>query len=404
MLGGALGLFLGAVAMVAFQASERALAAPEPGEQPRLPQGTVAVLQALRSATVVLDSSDRLLRISPTAYALGVVRDGKLVHAEVREAVKAVRRDSEVRSLQIEQQRGRSRPVTLAVRVAPLGDDLILVLVDDWTESRRVDDVRRDFVANVSHELKTPVAALSLLSESVMAAADDPVSVERFAGRMQLESARLATLVVELIDLSRVQGDAPLTHAEVLAVDEIVRDATDRTRLSAAAAEIDLVTLVEPGLRVYGDREQLVSALKNLVDNALAYSPARTRVAVAARMAVDRVEISVTDQGIGIPDRDLGRIFERFYRVDPARSRATGGTGLGLSIVKHVCANHGGEVDVWSIEGAGSTFTLKLPAQLGAPPLPSLDEEAAQPVADRAPQAPTPTTSSALHTTRKVAP
>ena len=167
MLGGALGLFLGAVAMVAFQASERALAAPEPGEQPRLPQGTVAVLQALRSATVVLDSTDRLLRISPTAYALGAVRDGKLVHAEVREAVKAVRRDGEVRSLQIEQKRGRSRPVTLAVRVAPLGDDLILVLVDDSTESRRVDDVRRDFVANVSHELKTPVAALSLLSESV---------------------------------------------------------------------------------------------------------------------------------------------------------------------------------------------------------------------------------------------
>ena len=204
-----------------------------------------------------------------------------------------------------------------------------------------------------------------------MAAADDPVAIERFAGRMQLESARLATLVVELIDLSRVQGDAPLTHAEVLAVDEIVRDATDRTRLSATAAEIDLVTSVEPGLRVYGDREQLVSALKNLVDNALAYSPARTRVAVAARMAVDRVEISVTDQGIGIPDRDLGRIFERFYRVDPARSRATGGTGLGLSIVKHVCANHGGEVDVWSIEGAGSTFTLRLPAQLGAPQAPA---------------------------------
>ena len=232
------------------------------------------------------------------------------------------------------------------------------------------------------------MAALSLLAESVLAAADDPVAIERFAGRMQLEAARLSTLVVELIDLSRVQGDAPLSHAEVIPVEDVVRDATDRTRLSATAADIALVTSVQPGMRVYGDREQLVSALKNLVDNALAYSPARTRVAVAARMAVDRVEISVTDQGIGIPERDLGRIFERFYRVDPARSRATGGTGLGLSIVKHVCANHGGEVDVWSVEGAGSTFTLRLPAQMSSPaspPTPVDDGTAAQRRSARAP-------------------
>ena len=209
MLGGAIGLFIGSVAVLAFRASEREQAAPETGEQAVLPRGTVLVLQALRSATVVLDRSDHLIRVSPTAYALGAVRDGRLTHDAVRTAVAAVRQDGEVRSLQIEQARGRSRPVTLAVRVAPLGDDLVLVLVDDSPDARRVDDVRRDFVANVSHELKTPVAALSLLAESVLAAADDPVAIERFAGRMQLEAARLSALVVELIDLSRRAGRRP---------------------------------------------------------------------------------------------------------------------------------------------------------------------------------------------------
>ncbi len=366
VLGGVIGLFLGSVAILAFRASERQPSVPEPGEAAELPPDVVAVLQSLRSATVVLDSTNRILRVSPTAYALAVVRDGRLTHDAVRMTVDEVRQDGEVRSVTVEQSRGRGRPVTLTVRVAAIGEGRVLVLIDDSTESRRIDDVRRDFVANVSHELKTPVAALSLLAESVAAAADDQAAVERFAGRMQLESARLSALVVELIDLSRVQGDVPLSHAQVLSVDDVVRDATDRTRLTASASEIELVVSVEPGLRIYGDREQLVSALKNLVDNALAYSPARTRVAVAARKAADRVEVSVTDQGIGIPQRDLERIFERFYRVDPARSRATGGTGLGLSIVKHVCANHGGEVDVWSVEGAGSTFTLRFPAQTSA--------------------------------------
>ncbi len=367
VLGGIVGVLLATVAVVAFRVSERQQVGLDPGEQDVLPVGAVAVLQALRSASVVLDSEDRLVRVSPTAYAMGVVRDGRLAHEQVHAAVHDVRADGEVRALTVEQPRGRGRPVTLTIRVASLGSGRILVLVDDSTEARRVDDVRRDFIANVSHELKTPVAALSLLSESVLAGADDPEAVERFAGRMQIESARLSTLVVELIDLSRVQGDVPLSHAEVLDVGSLVRDSTDRSRLAASAAEIDLAVSVEPGLRVYGDREQLVSALKNLVDNAVAYSPERTRVAVAARRVDDRVEISVTDQGIGIPEADLERIFERFYRVDAARSRATGGTGLGLSIVKHVCANHGGDIDVWSLEGAGSTFTLRLPAQTSLP-------------------------------------
>ena len=224
-----------------------------------------------------------------------------------------------------------------------------------------VDEVRRDFVANVSHELKTPVGALSLLAEAVEGAAEDPEAVLRFAGRMQHEAARLSSMVNELIELSRLQNDDARAHSTEVSIDDVIADGCDFVRTAVAAKQIDLRATGEHGLVVFGVREQLVTALRNLLDNAVSYSPERTRVVVAAHAVDDRVEISVTDQGIGISEADQDRIFERFYRVDPARSRATGGTGLGLSIVKHVCVNHGGDVVVWSSEGSGSTFTLRLP-------------------------------------------
>jgi two-component system sensor histidine kinase SenX3 len=227
---------------------------------------------------------------------------------------------------------------------------------------RRVEAIRRDFVANVSHELKTPVGALSLLAETVEGAADDPEAVRRFAGRMQQESVRLTNLVHDLITLARVQGDEPLPQLRPVRLDQVATEAMDRCRLKAGAKNIELTIGGCEGLQVRGDDELLVTALRNLVDNAVAYSPENTRVVIATRRAdAEHVEVSVTDQGIGIPDADLERIFERFYRVDPARSRQTGGTGLGLAIVKHVATKHGGEVTVWSKEGSGSTFTLCLP-------------------------------------------
>ncbi len=253
----------------------------------------------------------------------------------------------------------------MSARVAPLGSRLVLLLVEDLTEARRIEAVRRDFVANVSHELKTPVGALSLLSEAVMDASDDPEAVQRFAGRMQIEATRLTNLVQELIDLSRVQNDDPLEDAEPVPVGELVAEAIDRCRHQAGTKEITMAAAGAADLRVWGNRGQLAAALGNLVENAVNYSPARTRVGIAVRSVAqpggDLIEIAVTDQGIGISDKDKERIFERFYRVDPARSRATGGTGLGLAIVKHVAASHGGEVTVWSAEGQGSTFTLRLP-------------------------------------------
>jgi two-component system sensor histidine kinase SenX3 len=357
-------LGVGVAAGLAFRWSERERRRVEPvAPEPVVPPGAAAVLQVLRSSAVLLDSSDAVVKASPAAHALGLVRGQRMVSDELVSVARKVRRDGEIRQVELEIPRGPLGGDTLAVsvRVAPLGAHLVLVLVEDRTEARRIDAIRRDFVANVSHELKTPVGALALLSEAVIAASDDPEAVRRFAGRMQNEAQRLAALVQDLIDLSRLESDDPFTKAERVEIGEVVEQALTRAREVAGARLIDLVASCPPDLTVLGDFDQLVTAVNNLVGNAVNYSPDRTKVAVAVRRDGDLVEISVTDQGVGIPERDLKRIFERFYRVDPARSRVTGGTGLGLSIVKHIAATHGGDVAVWSVEGAGSTFTLRLP-------------------------------------------
>jgi two-component system sensor histidine kinase SenX3 len=283
----------------------------------------------------------------------------------LRRLARAARRDGNPRQAVVDTPRGRlgRGPIAVSVQVAPLVDaGYVALLLDDVSETRRLEMVRRDFVANVSHELKTPVGALTLLAEAVQDAADDPEAIRRFAGRMQHEGTRLGRLIAELIELSRLQGAEPLPSPTVVSVDDVVAEAVDRTRLAADAAAIAVVAGGERRLTVRGNEAQLVTALANLVDNAVAYSSAGTRVAVGTRRRHSTVEISVSDQGIGIAEADLERVFERFYRSDPARSRATGGTGLGLAIVKHIATNHGGGVSVWSVEGSGSTFTLRLPA------------------------------------------
>ena len=369
LVGGAVGVLVGAVAaMVGIRRSRRA-DEPAPTAEGELPPEVVAVLSILRSGSLVLDTDERVLWASPSVQAWGLLRDGRLVDDQVARAVRAARSTGEVRSVDLEPRRRRGGPrVLLAVRAAVLTRSLVLVLVDDRSEAARVDDVRRDFVANVSHELKTPVGALSLLAEAVEGAADDPEAVTRFAARMQHEANRLASMVNDLIELSRLQGDDVGEHAALVPLDAVVTEAVDFVRTTAHARSIDLRVTGRHGLVVMGVQDQLTTALRNLLDNAVSYSPERTRVVVDVRGSGDRVEISVTDQGIGISEADQTRIFERFYRVDPARSRATGGTGLGLAIVRNVCVNHGGEVAVWSAEGSGSTFTLRLPAAVAAVP------------------------------------
>jgi two-component system, OmpR family, sensor histidine kinase SenX3 len=358
------GLLVGALGVLAFRVSERdQLGLSADREEPGLPHGVTEVLAVLRSAAVVLDSAGEVVKASPAAYAFGLVRGHDLVHEELRELAATARRFGLVRERELELARGPLGRARLFVhaRVAPLGAEHILVLVDDRTEARRVEEIRRDFVANVSHELKTPVGALRLLSEAVNDAAEDPQSVRHFAERMERESKRLSALVQEIIDLSRLQVADALHPPEPVDVDEMVSEAVDRCRLSAQSKRIEVQVAGDFGAAVFGDHNLLVTAVRNLVDNAISYSPEATRVGVGVRRSKGLVEIAVSDQGIGIPLADQDRIFERFYRIDPARSRATGGTGLGLSIVKHVAANHGGEVKLWSVLGQGSTFTLRLP-------------------------------------------
>jgi two-component system sensor histidine kinase SenX3 len=324
-------------------------------------------LEMLRAALVVVDPSDEVVLANPAAHRMGVVRDRRVCHGTLRTLARQARSGLDtgetVRDSELDLPRGRMlEPLAVRVRVAALGHGGHVVLqVEDVTEVHRVAKVRRDFVANVSHELKTPVGALQLLAEAVADATDDPEAVQRFAARMQHESDRLGRLVHEIIVLSRLQGAEPLPEPKAVAVDKLVSEVLDRSRSGADVRRITVVAGGERGLEVSGSESQLATALGNLVDNAIAYSPEQTRVAIGIRHRDSLVEISVSDQGIGIAEADLDRIFERFYRADPARSRVTGGTGLGLAIVKHIATNHGGSVDVWSVEGSGSTFTLRLP-------------------------------------------
>ena len=339
-----------------------------------MPDEVIRVLSVLPSASLVVAPDGAVLRANARANGLGLVNRDAVTIPDIKHLIERVADDGHAREQEMRVRRpplGREL-LELRVRVAPLGTGAILVLIDDLAEERRVDVVRRDFVANVSHELKTPVGALSLLAEAVLAASDDPEQVRHFAERMQMEASRLSHLVQDVIDLSRLQGDDPLTRAEVVDVDDLVRRAVDEVRTQATREDIELVTSDPCEGLVYGDERQLLAALRNLLINAIAYSPSHTRIAVGTRTDGSIVEIAVKDQGIGIAANDLDRVFERFYRVDPARSRVTGGTGLGLAIVKHVSQNHGGECTVWSEVGVGSTFTLRLPAY--QPSSPSGDE------------------------------
>ena len=367
-------------------------------------------LDALRVGVMVLDAEDRPVLVNPAAKEMGLLRAGTAVggtpvaHTVVRTLAGQARRTGTRREVELDLPRGNGRdPLGVHIRAVALGDGHVTIEAADVTEAHRVARVRRDFVANVSHELKTPVGAVQLLAEALLDAtaeaagstpdelheADvlhDLAAARRFAERIQHESTRLGRLVSELLDLARLQGGEPLPEPAPVSVDRIIAEVIDRTRTPASAKGLEVRFVSRRGLTVYGSESQLVAAVANLVENAVAYSPDAEegkpppRVTITAKGDADWVEIAVRDQGIGIEPKDLDRIFERFYRADRARSRATGGTGLGLAIVKHIATNHGGQVTVASTVGVGSTFTLRLPARPpeAALPLPLSIEIAAE--------------------------
>jgi two-component system sensor histidine kinase SenX3 len=364
IVSGLLGLVIGAAAVALVRRPGHSRRSPQASPAAgTLPAGVSDVLAVLRSGAIVLDTADAVVSSSPPAVANGLVRGHDLVHDELRRLAREVRRDGVIREVELDLPRGplgRGR-LMVGARVAPLGSAYVLLLVDDRTEARRVEDVRRDFVVNVSHELKTPVGGLALLAEAVLEANDDPEAVARFAHRMQVESLRLTRLVQEIVDLSRLEIAGTLHAPELVDVGAAAAEAIEQSRLLAVSRGSEIVASLTEGAWVYGDAELLATAIRNLVGNAINYSAPGARVAVTVRSVAQLIEVAVADQGQGIPESEQARIFERFYRVDAARSRATGGTGLGLAIVKHICANHGGEVTVWSEPGHGSTFTIRLP-------------------------------------------
>jgi two-component system sensor histidine kinase SenX3 len=333
-------------------------------DAPLISPELIDLLSAFDAESLIIAASGAVLYSSVGIGSLNIVKDQIISSQPLLDLIRTVRRTNKSQEATLELPLG---PIgagmhDLFIKVSPLGDQgLISILIFDDSEARRLDSIRRDFVANISHELKTPIGALSILSEAVLGASDDPEAVSRFANRMQTEAKRLSDLVQEIINLSRLQDNDPLVDGENFSVTECAQEAIDQARINAENHRIEVVFDSNCAALARGDRHQITMAIHNLIENAINYSPEGTRVAVTIRDAGEICEVTISDQGIGIPEKDLERIFERFYRVDPARSRITGGTGLGLSIVKHIITNHGGDVSVWSKEGAGSTFTLRIP-------------------------------------------
>ncbi|WP_120521846.1 sensor histidine kinase [Arthrobacter celericrescens] len=364
VIAGLVGLSCGVLGVLAFRLSERQRTITDVDvDEPLLPEGAAEVLSVVGRAFVVVDAIDGVVRASPAAYAYGLVRGHTVVHKQLLDMTAKVRRDGVILEETLELPRGPmgKGSIVVQVRAAMLGWEYIVLLADDRTEITRTEEIRNDFVANVSHELKTPVGAISLLAEALEASPDDEEAVRRFARRMHKESGRLAALVQDIIELSRLQGANVAQQGHVVDINNVVAEAVDRSQLPAESKNITIVVGGRCESHVFGDQDLLVTALRNLIDNAIRYSPENTRVGVGVRAKEGVVAISVTDQGEGIGPEEQERVFERFYRVDAARSRQTGGTGLGLSIVKHVVSNHGGEVTLWSQPGQGSTFTIRLP-------------------------------------------
>lgn len=326
---------------------------------------TLSVLSHVRRPMALVDRSLRVVAVSADAESIGLRPGEELSQPSLRAAATAALATTDGRppTSRDEIDVGLISPVTVPVevRASRLEDGNVLLDVEDRSEAVRVETIRRDFVVNVSHELKTPVGAISVLAETMTEAADDPEAVRRFSARMQKECARLTSLVSDIIELSRVQAVEGPRRREPVRLDDVAREAVEQVRPLATASGIQLFLGAPVPTVVTGDRELLLTAARNLLVNAVTYSPDGTRVSCAVRRREGRVDLVVTDRGIGIPLRDQERVFERFYRVDPARSRVTGGTGLGLSIVKHIAESHRGDITLWSRPGQGSTFTLRLP-------------------------------------------
>jgi len=342
----------------------------KPKSEPEQPNPTsnssrnliLKLIQSLPDIVIWVDGDNKIKYASEVALSLNIAREDKIQIDELETLISIARKTDEplIRKVKAKRPLGIAK-LNLDTWVMRLERGEVLLWAQNNSVVSRVETMRRDFVANISHELKTPVGALSLLAEAIEESGKDSESIQKFAKRIGPETKRLTNVIRDIIDLSQVQSDDPLATANPVEVDRVINDAVDAVQLLADLNSIEIAQVNEPDVKIVGDEYQLVMAIRNLLTNAITFSPINSRITVGAKLKDGVVEITVSDQGIGISLENQSRIFERFYRVDPARSRSTGGTGLGLAIVKHVCENHGGEVSVWSVQGQGSTFTMKFP-------------------------------------------
>lgn len=367
LAGAVIGFGISSVVFFALRAAQRA----EAQATASVPSGILQVLDAMEGAASVVDASLTVVAASPAAPGFGMSAGDVITVEDLRVLVRAARTSGGAESARFRMRRAAGGTALLptdgrlvSARAAAIDGTHILLVVDDVTEQERLEQMRYDFVANTSHELKTPVGAVSLLAEAIESAADDPPQVRAFATRLQAEAARLSRLTGRIMNLSRLQAADELPEPRDVSIDEVVAASVESNAVQADSLGVELLRGGDRGAVVRGDPTMLIEAVSNLIANAIAYSPKAGRVGVGVRAEDQVVEIAVTDQGIGIVEADQQRIFERFYRADGARSRRTGGTGLGLAIVKHAVQRHGGEVRVWSQPGRGSTFTIRLPRSI----------------------------------------
>ena len=338
-------------------------------EPDSFPDLVAEVLELMGSVGMVIDGSNKVVGTNSWAESFGLVSRGLLVHPETVDLVKRARSGSDIESFEGVLRVGLAQEkVSVAAKAKLVEGDYVVLILEDRTSDIRLDKTRRDFIENISHELKTPIGAIALLSEAIQEAGDDRAAVSKFAASLNKESSRLTFLVQDIIKLSRLQSEEVLASAEIVDLNDVMAEAIDRNEQLASSRKIRLVSEQGVKLEVFGNKEMLITAVKNLVENAISYSDPGTSVGIGCSAKESIAEITVTDSGAGISPENQQRIFERFYRADPSRSRDTGGTGLGLSIVKHVAKIHRGEIKLFSQVGVGSTFTLRVPLATASDP------------------------------------
>ena len=330
------------------------------GLEPKL----IDLLELSSNDYIIVNNNEEVTAASKGVLNIGLIKNNRITSETIRKHIRNARRKAEPIEDEVAIPKGSitSGFHERRVRVNQIGQDgTVAVLIFDDSEARRLDAVRRDFVANISHELKTPIGGISILAEAISEGSDDPILVKNFAERMHIETNRLSNLVQEIIDLSRIQDQNTTQNSEKISLKKLIEEAIYQSKIRAEKRHVEIIFACDEDIDYVADRKQLLMAISNLIENAINYSPERTTVSVVLRKIDEVAEIVISDQGVGIAEVELDRIFERFYRIDSARSRETGGTGLGLSIVKHVISNHGGDIQVWSVPGTGSTFTVLLP-------------------------------------------